>query len=65
MTTTLPNWIERLLGISTESGEGAAWGIEYLGVWPAWVTLLFVVFAVIFVWRSICVKAAAPPALTA
>jgi len=36
MTTTLPNWIERLLGIGAESGEGAAAGIEYLGVWPAW-----------------------------
>ncbi len=49
-------WIEHLLGIRTEAGEGTAWGIEYAWGWAPWLTLLFVVFAVIFVaavyWRQ-------------
>ena len=49
MDHTVPNWIERLLGIKTTAGEGAAWGIEHAWGWPPWVTLLFAVFAVIFV----------------
>ena len=65
MTATLPNWIEHLLGVSTESGEGAAWAIEYLGVWPAWVTLLFVVFAMIFVVAIYLREATALPGRTA
>src|SRR5664280_2327484 len=49
MFTTIPNWIERLLGLSTEAGEGTAWDIEHVWGWPPWVTLLFAAFAVIFV----------------
>ena len=49
MSTALPNWIERLLGINTEAGEGMAWGIEHAWGWPPWVTLLFAAFAAIFV----------------
>ena len=49
MLTAVPNWIERLLGINTEAGEGTAWGIEHVWGWPPWATLLFAVFAVIFV----------------
>lgn len=49
MFNAVPNWIERLLGINTEAGEGTAWGIEYAWGWPPWVTLLFLAFAVVFV----------------
>ena len=49
MTTTVPHWLERLLGINAESGEGTAWGIEQTWGWPPWATLLFVVFAIFFV----------------
>jgi hypothetical protein len=56
MSLPVPNWIERLLGINSEPGEGLAWGIECIWRWPAWVTLLLIVFAVIFVtaiyWRE-------------
>ncbi len=49
MGYTVPNWIERLLGIKTEAGEGTVWGIEYAWGWPPWVTLLFAACAAIFV----------------
>ncbi len=49
MSGTLPNWIARLLGIHTAQGEGTAWCIELTWPWPPWVTLLFMVFAVVFV----------------
>ena len=49
MFNTIPNWIERLLGINAESGEGTAWGIEHAWGWPPWATLLFAAFAVVFV----------------
>jgi hypothetical protein len=49
MSTAIPNWLERLLGIKTEAGEGTAWGIEHAWGWPPWLTLLFVVFAAVFV----------------
>ncbi|MCX7671884.1 MAG: hypothetical protein N2439_17670, partial [Anaerolineae bacterium] len=32
--------MERWLGISTASGEGAAWSLEWSWSWPAWLTLL-------------------------
>jgi len=49
MSGTLPSWIERLLGISAAAGEGTVWSFELSWPWPPWVTLLFVVFAVVFV----------------
>ena len=49
MGDAIPNWIERLLGIKTEAGEGTVWGIEYAWGWPPWVTLLFAACAAIFV----------------
>lgn len=49
MLNTIPSWIERLLGINTEAGEGTAWSIEYAWGWPPWLTLLFAAFAVAFV----------------
>lgn len=56
MANIVPGWIERLLGIGTEAGEGTAWGIEYAWGWPPWLTLLVAVTALVFVvavyWRE-------------
>ena len=56
MTNTVPSWIEHLLGIRTQPGEGTAWGIECAWGWPPWLTLLFVAAALFFVlavyWRE-------------
>lgn len=49
MTNAVPTWLERLLGIQTGPGEGTAWSLEHTWSWPPWLTLLFVVFAVVFV----------------
>ncbi len=49
MFTTVPSWIERLFGLDVESGEGTAWSIEQCWDLPAWVTVLFLAFAVLFV----------------
>ena len=49
MNHAVPNWIERLLGISAGAGEGTAWGIEYAWPWPPWATLLFAALAAAFV----------------
>lgn len=49
MFTTVPAWIERLLGIRVGAGEGTAWGIELAWGWPPWVTLLLAAFAVALV----------------
>lgn len=49
MTGTLPNWIQRLLGIEAGAGEGAVWGIEHAWPWAPWVTLLLIVATVLFV----------------
>ncbi|HID77364.1 MAG TPA: hypothetical protein EYP56_15375, partial [Planctomycetaceae bacterium] len=49
MSAPLPTWIERLLGIQTGPGEGAVWRLDHTWTWPPWVTLVFVVLAVVFV----------------
>lgn len=49
MSNRLPHWIEQLLGIQTGPGEGTGWSLEQTWNWPAWATLLFVLFAIIFV----------------
>ena len=49
MSSPVPSWLERLLGIETGPGEGAAWSLEHTWGWPSWVMLLFLVFAVVFV----------------
>lgn len=49
MSSPVPSWIERLLGISAGSGEGTAWGLEHSWRWPAWITLLIVILAVVVV----------------
>ncbi|MHB8901686.1 MAG: hypothetical protein ACYC6Y_23270 [Thermoguttaceae bacterium] len=46
MSNRLPHWIERLLGIETSPGEGAGWSIDHSWGWPAWTTLLLVLFVV-------------------
>jgi hypothetical protein len=56
MNHIVPPWVERLLGINTENGEGTVWSIDSAWPWPPWVTLLFVTLAVLFVaiiyWRE-------------
>jgi len=56
MNHIVPPWVERLLGINTETGEGTVWAIDSAWPWPPWVTLLFVAAAVLFVaaiyWRE-------------
>lgn len=49
MPHTLPNWIERLLGIQAAAGEGTAWSIETVWPWPPWATLLFVIAAAVLI----------------
>ena len=49
MTSPLPNWIERLLGIAAESGEGTAWSLETSWNWPPWIGLLLAVLVVAIV----------------
>lgn len=49
MSHTVPNWLERLLGIPAEAGEGAVWNLEYAWPWPSWATLLCAAVAAGFV----------------
>lgn len=45
MNATSPTWMEHLLGIEAQAGEGASWSLDHAWRWPPWLTLLFVVFA--------------------
>lgn len=49
MTRSLPNWIERLLGVDAASGEGTVWRLSSTWSWAPWATLLLIVAAVAFV----------------
>ena len=49
MNGSLPDWIQRLLGIETVAGEGTVWRVEHSWNWMPWVTLLLLVLAVGFV----------------
>jgi hypothetical protein len=49
MKFSVPNWIERLLGIESGQGEGTVWSLEHAWEWAPWITLLFAAFAVVFV----------------
>ncbi|MEN6449903.1 MAG: VWA domain-containing protein [Thermoguttaceae bacterium] len=49
MTHTVPNWLERLLGVPAASGEGTVWSIEHHWPWPSWATLLVLAAAIVFV----------------
>jgi len=40
MTSPLPSWIERLLGIMSETGKGTAWSLETSWHWPPWLSVL-------------------------
>ncbi len=48
MNDPLPSWIERVLGIEAEAGEGTTWSLDHSWGWPPWVTFLVVVVAVVF-----------------
>ncbi len=50
MTSTLPRWLEHLLGVeSADSGEGTVWRLQSAWDWAPWVTLLFAILTVAFV----------------
>ena len=49
MNGALPSWIERLLGIKTGPGEGAAWSLDYAWGLPPWATLLAAVLIAAYV----------------
>jgi len=45
----MPSWLARWFGIHAKPEEGTAWSLQSHWAWPAWITLLFVVFAVALV----------------
>jgi hypothetical protein len=50
MSGTLPRWLERLFGIpQAGSGEGTAWTLDDAWNWPAWMTLLLVAGAAVWI----------------
>ncbi len=50
MSGTLPRWLERLFGIpQAGSGEGTAWTLDDAWGWPAWMTLLLVAGAAVWI----------------
>ncbi len=49
MSISVPPWVERLLGVESGQGEGTVLRLEHTWDWAPWVTLLFAVFAVVFV----------------
>lgn len=50
MNSTLPTWLERLLGVDTAgAGEGTIWSLDSSWPWAPWLTLLFVLFSIGFV----------------
>ncbi|HEV3022363.1 MAG TPA: VWA domain-containing protein [Pirellulales bacterium] len=50
MSGILPNWLEQWLGVEAVSpGEGTAWSLENTWSWAPWVTLLFAMFAIVWV----------------
>lgn len=50
MNSSLPDWLEKLLGVkSAEAGEGTVWSLESAWNWAPWLTLLFALLAAGFV----------------
>ncbi len=50
MSGTLPDWLERWLGVNAASpGEGTVWTLENTWSWAPWITLLLAMFAVAWV----------------
>src|SRR5688500_5774993 len=47
MSHTLPDWLQRWLGLpAAGSGEGTVWTLENSWPWASWITLLFAAGAV-------------------
>ena len=45
MNGTLPNWLERWIGVAPAgSGEGTVWNLENTWSWAPWATLLLAIF---------------------
>ena len=40
MIGALPEWMDRMLGLSRRPGEGVQWTMEHAWPWPGWVSLL-------------------------
>ncbi len=50
MRHSLPDWMERLLGIeAAEAGEGTVWRLDHVWSWAPWVTVLFLIAAALLV----------------
>jgi hypothetical protein len=49
MSGIMPSWLARWFGIHAKPEEGTAWSLQSHWAWPAWITLLLVVFAAAFV----------------
>jgi hypothetical protein len=50
MSGTLPEWLERWLGVEAAGpGQGTTWTLENTWSWAPWATLLFAMFAVAWV----------------
>ncbi len=50
MSGILPHWLERWLGVEAAvSGEGTLWSLDNTWGWAPWVTLLFAIFAALWV----------------
>ncbi len=50
MSGILPHWLERWLGVEAAgAGEGTLWSLDSTWGWAPWVTLLFAIFAVLWV----------------
>lgn len=56
MTDQLSQWIQQILGLPSQPGEGVQWTLEHAWPWPAWVSILLaLVLAVVIVgvyWRE-------------
>lgn len=50
MSGTLPHWLEGLLGIRAPgAGQGTAWALDHSWPWASWITLLGILFVLVFV----------------
>jgi hypothetical protein len=50
MNGILPNWLDRWLGVeSAGAGQGTVWSLDNTWGWAPWVTLLFAIFAALWV----------------
>ncbi|HOM19130.1 MAG TPA: hypothetical protein PLQ00_17500, partial [Thermoguttaceae bacterium] len=42
MSGVLPEWVQQMLGIRRQAGEGVQWTLEHAWPWPGWLSLLLV-----------------------